>query len=146
MTCTPTSGTCEVCQNACTHKPGWFLPGEAERTADLLGLTLADLFHAKLSIDWWEAGPRMESTTFVLSPAVVHGPVGQEFAFDPRGVCVFYKDGRCEIHEAKPYECAAYVCSETDVDERHLEVALAWREHQRQITELLGREPNEKFY
>ena len=26
--------TCDICKQACKHKPGWFLPKEAEKAAE----------------------------------------------------------------------------------------------------------------
>ena len=65
---TKESCTCSSCQRACTFKPGWFLPGEAEQTATYLGIPSQQLFAEKLAVDWWEgdAGP-----VFVLSPAIL---------------------------------------------------------------------------
>lgn len=49
---TKDSCKCESCQAACRQKPGWFLPGEAERVAEYLGISLEDLFRTKLAVDW----------------------------------------------------------------------------------------------
>lgn len=35
---------CVRCVNACRYRPGWFLPGEAEKAAELKGVPLADFF------------------------------------------------------------------------------------------------------
>jgi Fe-S-cluster containining protein len=145
MACTPKSGTCDQCVSACLVKPGWFLPGEAERVAEHLGLTLEELFETKLAVDWWE--DTGEGDIFLLSPAI-HGELpGTEFPATPNGKCVFLtEDGKCSIHEVKPHECRQYWCGEEEEGafKRHRETALAWLDHQDQPAELLGREPEKE--
>lgn len=134
------SCTCHECQAACQRKPGWFLPGEAERAAQLMDMTMEDFFSRYLAVDWLEDYP---DDIFVLSPVVVGEDPGEEFPGDPRGTCVFYVEGRCQIHEAKPYECRAYWCGMKRGDAlSHEEVGRRWAgEPQEQIRTLLGREP-----
>lgn len=139
--CTKESGTCSYCREGCTIKPGWFLPGEAEAAASLMGLTLPEFFARFLAVDWWVADYRIGRDTFVLSPAVRGNDAGTEFPGDPRGTCVFYRDERCQIHEAKPHECRERWCGERTPGTTHEDVARAWSEYQGQIAELLGREP-----
>ena len=145
MACTRESGTCATCQSYCRHKPGWFLPGEAEKAAALLRLTLQELFDKHLAVDWWWnlEGP----DTFILSPAITTSPAGQEFPTEPRGTCVFFQEGRCQIHAAKPFECRDALCTSKESD-AHSQAAQAWDkpEHQAQIRELLGREPQAEEY
>lgn len=139
--CTIDSGTCSECRSACTHKPGWFNPGEVEKVAEYLGISVQELFDTKLQVDWWEEDGNHPNDVFVLSPAVVGGTPGDMFSEDPKGTCVFYKNGLCEIHEVKPHECRQTLgCQELD-PELHPSFAYAWNDHQDQIRELLGREP-----
>lgn len=130
---------CKKCKNACSYKPGWFLPGEAEKTAESLNMTLKDFFDKYLAVDFFEGS----KTTFVLSPAVVGNPTGAMFPYRPTGVCVFFKEGKCSIHGNSPFECAQYIHTDPqkDVQERHENVKNAWDKHQKQIEELLGEKP-----
>lgn len=141
--CSPDSGTCGRCVAGCGHKPGWFLPGEAEKTAAFMGMTLPEFFSAFLAVDWWEAVPEAGlPEVFVLSPAVTQGVPGQEFPADPRGTCVFFQEGRCRIHPVKPHECRETWCGDPFAGPMaHHEAMTAWAGHQGQIRELLGRSP-----
>jgi hypothetical protein len=125
------------------------MPGEAERAAEQMGLSLREFFNRHLAVDWWEADGVLP-TVFVLSPAIVGEEAGEEFPGDPRGICVFYQGGRCTIHDAKPHECRVYWCGFKGhmADNVHREVAEAWNtpEHQQQIRNLLGREPEAAYY
>lgn len=141
---------CESCQNACGYKPGWFMPGEAEKLAEHFGIAFEEVFKTKLSVDWYEADENFVSDVFLLSPSVVGGPTGEEFDANPHGVCVFFVDGACSIHDVKPFECRStmHTDSHEEVAKRHVSVAHAWEneEAQDQITILLGREAAAETY
>jgi Fe-S-cluster containining protein len=143
------SCTCQSCQGACKRKPGWFKPGEVEAVAAFMGLTLPELFAKHLAADWWEDS----EPTFVLSPGIIRfgePHVGTEMPGNPLGQCVFYKDGRCSIHKVKPFECRAYhhELTHEQVKTNHRAAFEAWAmpEHQKQIADLLGREPVAESY
>lgn len=137
---------CDDCRSACTGKPGWFLPGEAEQAAELLGMSLVELFKSKLAVDWYEDHPDTDAYVFVLAPALVGESAGEEYPGDPNGQCVFYEGGRCDIHAAKPFECAALGHQEADIRGRHEAVAGRWVGHHEQIVELLEGEPVPSSY
>jgi Fe-S-cluster containining protein len=136
---------CTSCKDACSQKPGWFLPEEAELLAGHLGVSFEEVFKTKLAVDWWEGDSSFEDNVFVLSPNVVGGDPGEEFDADPRGTCVFFVNGECSIHEVKPFECRSlmHTDSSEEVAARHLSTAHAWDnpEAQDQIKKLMGREP-----
>lgn len=138
--------SCHKCSGACSHKPGWFLPKEAEKAAKLLDMTLKAFFDKYLGVDWWESSKDI----FVLAPANTRMTAGNEYPSDPKGVCVFFKEGKCQIHDAKPHECGAYIHDDTSatVNARHKAIADAWNtdENQAQIETLLGRKPQSEEY
>lgn len=135
---------CERCQQACTNTPGWFRPGEAEKAAKLMKLSLPVFFRRYLGVNWWCGDPDV----FVLAPALVGEKAGREYPGNPKGTCVFFKAGRCDIHAAKPYDCAygnphderTPERATLDVVAREKTVAL-WSKEQKQIARLLGRKP-----
>jgi Fe-S-cluster containining protein len=133
---------CECCKRACTEKPGWFLPGEAEKVAEYLDITLKELFDDYLAVDWFE-GENGADDIFLLAPAVKGEETGDMYPGDPRGTCVFFEDGKCAIHDVKPFECAQYHHDEkrSVLSSRHDGVPNKWVEHQKQIEDLLGKEP-----
>lgn len=142
---------CAHCRSGCERRPGWFTPGEAERAAELLGLSLEEFFRTRLAVDWWVGNEDGEGA-FVLAPALAGHPAGREYPSVPHGRCTFYKGGRCEIHAAKPAECREAWCGDADAHaalgadgrtaRRYSLFVLPWRgEPQRQIVSLLGREP-----
>lgn len=138
---TKESCTCDKCKSACQYKPGWFMPGEAEKLALHLGITVQDLFDTKLAVDWWVDDPDV----FLLSPAIISGEIGTEFPADPRGECIFFEKGLCKIHPVKPFECREGF-HEGDQSGRHQQVADAWRSHQEQIERLLDRQPQSQNF
>lgn len=143
--------TCTTCVKACSVKPGWFLPGEAERAASMKGMKLPEFFKQYLMVDWLENANDDDRDVFVLSPAIQSTRVnksnpGAEFGGDPRGKCVFFIDERCSIYGARPFECKALDHAEDGVLERHREVGRTWTDHQDQIVELLGREPESESF
>ena len=54
-----------------------------------------------------------------------------------------FVDGKCMVHGAKPSECASYIHTDTAVEVKasHHSCRDAWKDHQAQITEILGRKP-----
>jgi len=128
--------TCEKCVRCCVYKPGWFIPGEAEQVADVLGYSLDTLFHRHLMVDYWVA----DTNILILSPATTNGMPGQIFPSNPLGQCGFLTaEQRCSIHAVKPYECAVSDCQGSH-EELHASIADLWKtqEAQQQIGQLLG--------
>lgn len=76
---------------------------------------MREFFRRYLSVDWWVADGKLQTPdggdVLVLAPAI-KGHEGQRYPWWPTGQCVFLNaEGRCRIHEAKPYECRqALVC------------------------------------
>lgn len=139
-----TECSCERCQSACRRTRGWFRPGEAEKVAAYLGITLPVLFKGFLGVNWWAA----KQDVYVLAPATLSMEPGGMYPASPLGQCVFFKDGHCSIHKVKPFHCShgnpcafdeAYHKQATDRT-----VAL-WRKQQGQITKLLGEPPRSSF-
>jgi Fe-S-cluster containining protein len=143
---------CERCKGACSNYPGEFRPGEAEKVAAFLNMSLEDLFAQYLGVNWWE---RDSGDIFMLAPANDSMDAGREWPGNPRrGNCLFLKDGKCSIHPVKPYSCAhGNPCDNKQIEEwskdrEHNTVRLwAKPQHQKQIEKLLGRKPeSEEFY
>ena len=131
-----TSCQCPTCVSACRSRPGWFLPGEAEKAAELKGMAFVDFFKRYLGIDWWEG----TENVLLLAPAICEMLPGTRYPEDPRGACVFLVDGKCDIHEAKPFECRSYVHTDNlaaGMDRRRT-IVDAWRaeQHQKQCRDL----------
>lgn len=118
------------------------MPGEAERAAKYLGMTLTEFFKIYLGVNWLEG----DDNIFLLAPATANMDPGGEYPGNPRGRCVFFENGLCNIHAVKPFECSEYIHGDTEVSARHRQVAQAWKAHQAQIVELLGREPEAEEY
>jgi Fe-S-cluster containining protein len=131
--------SCSSCVSNCRRRPGWFKPGEAELAAALLGLSLPEFFKHYLAVDWWVGDPNI----YLLAPATDESGTGVEYPGNPEGRCVFLgEDERCQIHEAKPFECATAHHARTDYGTEHHDVAQSWKDHQQQVVDLLGREPD----
>lgn len=141
-----TECACDRCQRACENTPGWFRPGEAEKAAKMLRLSMKTFFKRYLGVNWYSTP---DGPVFVLAPALVGEKTGHEYPGDPRGQCVFFtKDRRCRIHAAKPFGCShGSLCetghSELWRDEHVNQTVPLWSKHQDQIVALLGRKPEE---
>jgi Fe-S-cluster containining protein len=134
---------CKKCSAACSWKPGWFLPGEAEKAAEFMKMHIKDFFKKYLAVDWWN-GKNPGEETFVIAPALSGHPTGEEYSVVPTGACIFFVNSKCAIHEAKPFECQMFWHGETahsSGKNRHKEVADAWRDHQNEVEQILGRRP-----
>ena len=106
----------------CQNNPGWFGPGEIEKTAALLGLEPEALFRKYLvvvttrvedepgqpSVDCF-APAKVDAAGAPLTPTGARVPRVYDFMTGP---CIFYKDERCAIHAARPIECRRYFCEQ----------------------------------
>ena len=126
---------CEICKQLCKKRAGWFLPGEAEKAAELLGMEFKEFFRKYLGVDYWM--DTVAGNTYVLAPATSGMNPGSMYGFLPFGACVFLtQDELCMIHDAKPYECA--VADHNGIQGgAHEAVAMAWRDHQEEVNKLL---------
>ena len=131
---------CNTCKDACKIKPGWFKPGEAEKVAEYLGISLQDLFNEYLAVDWYQ---NEADETFVLSPATNNCQTGGMFPFNPKGRCVFFENEKCKIHSVAPFECREYYHNQShkECTDRHEDVSKEWTNKKEYMSELLGFEP-----
>lgn len=134
------SCTCDKCVSLCSVAPGMFKPGEAERVAEFLGLTLDGLFITQLAVRETAYAPGV----LALTPATIGSERG-DLMVETWGTCVFLtREGRCSIHDVKPFECREAWCGDGPIavdDAAYRKVVDAWRprEHQRQLQGLIRR-------
>jgi len=125
--------TCKECISYCKARPGWFRPGEMPRLAEFLEMPLKEVFKKYLIVDYWMGQELAE--IYLLSPVkdfsrikskkerigidmqMEHNELmnrhcdkagkraswGYAFLHAP---CIFLKDSKCSIYEARPFECA----------------------------------------
>ena len=99
---------CEKCVAACKGNPGWFLPGEAEKAAEFLGIPF-DEFRSKYLIrDYWVGTD--DGDVYVWAPrkkGIEEDRETASFSYPfCLGDCIFLdSQNRCGIHEVKPHEC-----------------------------------------
>jgi len=136
---------CKKCVDGCSFAPGWFKPGEAEKAAELLGLSMKAFFKRHLIVDYWCGDNKTDwVTVFVLKPNIVGYKPGDMCPANPMGRCSFLtSENLCAIHTAKPFECKEVMACQKQEHNFHAEVQDAWNNKgaQAQITSLLGREP-----
>ena len=153
----PTSEcACQECVGGCANgTPGWFLPGEPEQAAALLGITVDELRAKYLIQDYWcgdgvdgvrvwtpiKTGPKMDrANEFRLELDLPPDAPGQVASFGYgfiSGRCVFLdENNRCRIHDAKPYECAVTKgCDEQTYDRtRRRRIAEAWAQAEEPVS------------
>lgn len=117
----------------CRRSPGWFAPGEAERAAAFVGLTMGELVNRYLILDHHETTiGRIEAFAPVrLAPdgEPVEPPGGRVTAFYHlgEGPCVLFDGQGCSIYPARPLECRLYDCTHLPEDNpRRIDIALLW--------------------
>ena len=109
--------SCSACKRLCRPghtNPGWFAPGQVEKAAEYLKMTVEDFFKKYLIVEYWQCFPQ---DIDVIAPRRVH-QIGQFRAgsFDNA------PDGTCKLHDSstgcmlpaqiRPIECAASICCE----------------------------------
>jgi len=142
-----TGCTCATCRSFCERHPGLFAPGQVERLAEYLSLSVQEVFARHLVAEWSTDGRIM-----ALRPATVSEQAGSavEAPADFPGRCVFLTDaGRCSVHATKPLECrrADHEYSDSRARALHNKVGKLWAGsvHQAQIARLLA-ENNPKAF
>lgn len=124
--------SCWQCVSACRRHPGWFLPGEAEKAAELLGVPMEEFVDKYLVKDACADG--FGSAPYIYAPRKVRhgddleaGGVRTSEMKSLEAPCVFLKEDRCQIHAAKPFECRkAYLCRPYSGGSRD-EIELRWK-------------------
>jgi Fe-S-cluster containining protein len=110
------------------------MPEQVEALVEHLGKTVEEMLGKELAYDYWTAYP---NDIFVLAPNI-EGNSEITYPGNPNGRCAFFKNGKCSIHEVKPFECRDYIHTNagSDVSRRHESVAMAWKEVQDDIKQL----------
>ena len=81
--------SCDACKECCTREPGWFIPEEVPIAASYMNLAEKEFIQKYCEEHYEDDG-------YGISPARKEG----------KKECIFLnKDGLCDIHEVKPYEC-----------------------------------------
>jgi Fe-S-cluster containining protein len=114
---------CEVCVGGCNSLPGFFAPGEPEKAAAFLGVSLAELY-----------GTRVEvlADNGACRPVIAWPDVSRSMTYHMEvGRCTFLTaEGRCEIHPVKPKECRlAMLCTDPPkrLHRRHNRILSEWK-------------------
>jgi Fe-S-cluster containining protein len=134
--------SCERCQSLCRNKPGWFLPEQIKVLAQRQGLGVEALFRSHLTVDAVlverDGSP---VASYVLAPAMVGKPAGEISDPEARGVCVWFRDGQCAIHEAKPLECREvdHTTTPREGDLLRASILEQWRPHKKLVQDLYGK-------
>lgn len=122
---------CDRCVKACHEYPGWFLPAEAERAAERIGIPF-ETFSKALILDHC-SNQEVGDAPYVYSPRKIGVDRPDDRIRSPnaqmvKGKCVFLgDDNRCGIHEVKPFECReVFVCqrklaSRNDIEQKWIE-------------------------
>lgn len=122
----------------CLKRPGWFMPGEIEKAAKYLGLTLRLFFVMYLGVYRWEKCLEFDHNVSVLAPAILGDTHSFEYSPCQQGACIFFENDLCGIERAKPFGCT--ISNDKHFHELQLMIAKAWDtpENQKQIFDLLG--------
>lgn len=139
---------CDICQKACITKPGVLAPGDAEKIASFLGISVNELFDKYLVVDWYEPDSQLDET-FFLAPGFVGRETGTMAPAKPTGQCVFFtEDRRCVIHPVKPKECRKSMHTQGmhQAIRSRFKIIQAWVKHQEQLETLLGATPTAREY
>jgi Fe-S-cluster containining protein len=113
------SCNCPECISACRNDPGRLLPEDLSRLAKFLHITEKELLEnylVRIPLSIKEqvfalAPAKRKGKRFVAQP----GSIAQDYYAKEHGECLFLDEkGLCSVHEAKPFECGAYMgCTHT---------------------------------
>lgn len=123
-----TQCNCEKCKTCCLGIPGWFMPGEAEKAAEAMGLTFLDFFDTYCIVEYWmgEGGHDIH----VLSPRkegqmTARAEWGDNFR---RAPCHLLTHQGCKLSaEVRPWECATTLsCTAGKNTNQREKISEAW--------------------
>jgi len=117
--------SCKKCVGYCQKRPGWFLPGEAEKVAEYLKISMKELYEKYLVIDYWVSDKDID----ILSPGSKeeHGRRASfGFAFSSRCIFLTEPNHNCAIHLVKPFECLV-AHHNVKNDGIHKWIAMQWK-------------------
>ena|SRR3990167_5770206 len=106
--------TCQECVDCCKTQPGWFAPGEAEKAAEFLSMSFEEFKEKYLVIDYWIGGACVYQPRKTNAEESGFHRVSYGSGFK-KGECIFLKNDRCSIHEAKPIECRLTSCEDDKI-------------------------------
>lgn len=99
--------SCASCQQACAYRPGFFRRDQIEPLATALNLSVPELVRKHLQVDFFSGKGTDYEDVAMLVPRLKGERGGTQIDEDPRGVCHWLIDGKCQIHTlGKPAECA----------------------------------------
>jgi len=114
-----TGCSCPQCVSACRNDPGRLVPDDLPALAALLGLSIEELIVSclvKIPIMGREkiyalAPAKRKGKRLLAAP----GTVVPGYYVREKGTCIFLDEtGMCTVHQAKPFECGAYMgCKNT---------------------------------
>jgi Fe-S-cluster containining protein len=106
---------CNECISACHNDPGRLIPSDIPRLSRLLKISELDLENNYLVRVQVRSNGH---TAHALVPAKIKGrrfiaepgTTALDYYSEEKGRCIFLDDkDRCSVHEAKPFECGAYM-------------------------------------
>jgi hypothetical protein len=107
--------SCNECISACLNDPGRLVPGDIPKLSRFLKISEHDLenyYLVRVSVTCNEhtvhalAPAKKKGRRFIATP----GTTAPDYYADEKGRCIFLDDkDRCSVHEAKPFECGAYM-------------------------------------
>ena len=114
------SCSCDECISACKNDPGRLVPDDLPKLSKFLSIDISTLekeYLVRIPITYNGttvhalAPAKRKGKRFVAEP----GTTAKDYYTDEEGVCIFLDDqGMCGVHEAKPFECDAYMgCKNT---------------------------------
>lgn len=119
--------SCIQCVSACRNDPGRLVPADLPALASLLNITVVEL-----SIKYLVKIPfRGKEGIYALAPVKLKGKrllaapgtIVPAYYTSEKGTCIFLdENGLCTVHEAKPFECSAYMgCRNTFMGRQYRE-------------------------
>jgi Fe-S-cluster containining protein len=120
----------------CRSSPGWFGPGEVEKAAASKGMEPDAFVKKYLIIDTVQVdGQEIHAFAPVKldrfgKPAFETTKVVDTLYRALRGTCIFFDGEGCGIYQARPIECAKYVCTNQPEDNlSHVAIGKMWLKH-----------------
>lgn len=104
------SCSCKKCRDACIRSPSYLIPQDMKPYMKETGFNIEETSSEEEIINWGKQSVLSSIFTFTLRNERLPVLIPKS---DAKGVCVHFRNERCEVHSNSPYGCRMFSCKDS---------------------------------